>query len=217
MEALLEDVPDHLATERLILRSARGDDAATLNAAVSESLDDLRAYMPWAQTTPSLAQSNADCRRLQAKFLLREDLPMFMFERVADGGEGAFIGGTGLHRIDWTVRRFELGYWCRTSHQGRGFVTEAVRALTRFAFERLQARRVEVRMDDTNERSWKLAQRAGFALEGVLRSDSLNPQGEPRDTRVYALLAPPGASASVSRARLSQRASATARSGPRRR
>jgi len=193
MEALLEDVPDHLATERLILRSARGDDAATLNAAVSESLDDLRAYMPWAQTTPSLAQSNADCRRLQAKFLLREDLPMFMFERAADGGEGTFIGGTGLHRIDWTVRRFELGYWCRTSHQGRGFVTEAVRALTRFAFERLQARRVEVRMDETNERSWKLAQRAGFALEGVLRSDSLNPQGEPRDTRVYALLAPPGA------------------------
>ena len=190
MEALLEDVPDHLATERLILRSARGTDAATLNAAVGESLDDLRRYMPWAQTLPSLAQSNADCRRLQAKFLLREDLPMFMFERAADGSEGEFVGGTGLHRIDWTVRRFELGYWCRSSHQGRGFVTEAVRALTRFAFEQLRARRVEIRMDDTNERSWKVAQRAGFALEGLLRGESLNPQGEPRDTRVYALVAP---------------------------
>jgi len=190
MEALLEDVPDQLATERLILRSARGNDAATLNAAVCESLAELRPYMPWAQTAPSLARSDADCRRMQAKFLLREDLPMFMFERAADGGEGDFVGGTGLHRIDWTVRRFELGYWCRTSHQGRGFVTEAAQALTRFAFERLQARRVEVRMDDTNERSWQVAERAGFALEGVLRSDALNPQGEPRDTRVYALAAP---------------------------
>jgi RimJ/RimL family protein N-acetyltransferase len=193
MEPLLEDVPDHLATERLFLRSVRADDDVALSAAVGESLTDLRRYMPWAQTLPSLAQCNADCRRLQAKFLLREDLPMFMFERAPDGSEGAFVGGTGLHRIDWTVRRFELGYWCRTSHQGRGFVTEAVRALTRFAFERLQARRVEVRTDDTNERSWKLAQRAGFALEGVLRRDSLNPQGEPRDTRVYALFAPRGA------------------------
>ena len=190
MEALLEDVPDQLATERLILRSARGNDAATLNAAVCESLAELRPYMPWAQTAPSLARSDADCRRMQAKFLLREDLPMFMFERAADGAEGDFVGGTGLHRIDWTVRRFELGYWCRTSHQGRGFVTEAAQALTRFAFERLQARRVEVRMDDTNERSWQVAERAGFALEGVLRSDALNPQGEPRDTRVYALAAP---------------------------
>ncbi|MEP7099283.1 MAG: GNAT family protein, partial [Burkholderiales bacterium] len=177
MEPLLEDVPERIETERLILRVARGDDAAALNAAVCGSLDDLRVYMPWAQAAPSLAQSNADCRRMQAKFLLREDLAMFMFERRADGSEGGFIGGTGLHRISWTVRRFEIGYWCRTSRQGQGYVTEAVQALTRFAFQRLQARRVELRMDDGNERSWKVAQRASFAFEGVLRSDALNPLG----------------------------------------
>ena len=189
MDALLEDVPECLETDRLILRVARGSDAAALNAAVCESLDDLRGYMPWAQTAPSLAQSNADCRRMQAKFLLRDDLPLFLFERRADGAEGDFVGGSGLHRIDWNVRRFELGYWCRTSRQGRGYVTEAAQALARFAFDALRARRVEVRMDDTNERSWRVAQRAGFALEGVLRSDSLNPKGEARDTRVYARVA----------------------------
>lgn len=193
MDALLEEVPERIDTERLILRSARGTDAAQLNRAVCESLDTLRLHMPWAQAAPSLAQSDADCRRMQAKFLLREDLPMFMFERRPDGDEGGFVGGTGLHRIDWTLRRFELGYWCRSSQQRRGLVTEAVQALTRFAFGRLQARRVEVRMDDTNERSWRVAQRAGFALEGVLRSESLTPLGAPRDTRVYALVALDGA------------------------
>ncbi len=201
MEPLLEDVPERIATGRLIVRLPRGDDAATLNAAVCESLDELRPYMPWAQTAPSLAQSHADCRRMQGKFLLREDLAMFMFERRADGSEGDFVGGTGLHRIDWKVRRFELGYWCRTSHQGRGFVAEAAQALTRFAFEALRARRVEVRMDDTNTRSWRVAERAGFALEGTFRSDALNPLGEPRDTRVYALVAAHnGADASVAHA-----------------
>ena len=143
--------------------------------------------MPWAQAAPSLAQSNADCRRMQAKFLLRDDLAMFMFERRADGSEGGFVGGTGLHRISWIVRRFEIGYWCRTSRQGCGYVTEAAQALTQFAFKTLHARRVEVRMDDGNERSWKVAQRAGFVFEGVLRSDALNPLGEVRDTRLYAL------------------------------
>ena len=187
MEPLLEDVPERIETARLILRMPNGHDAPALNAAVCESLADLRAYMPWAQTAPSLAQSDAECRRMQAKFLLRDDLPMFVFERRADGSDGDFVGGSGLHRIDWTVRRFELGYWCRSSRQGRGYVTEAAQALTRFAFEQLKARRVEVRMDDTNERSWKVAERAGFALEGVLRSDSLNPLGAARDTRVYAL------------------------------
>lgn len=187
MEPLLEDVPERIETERLILRMPNGRDAPALNAAVCESLGELRLYMPWAQTAPSLAQSEAECRRMQAKFLLRDDLPVFVFERRADGSGGDFVGGSGLHRIDWAVRRFELGYWCRSSRQGRGYVTEAAQALTRFAFEQLRARRVEVRMDDNNERSWKVAQRAGFALEGVLRSDSLNPLGAVRDTRIYAL------------------------------
>ena len=189
MEPLLEDVPECIDTERLILRCARGSDAAAVNAAVCESIDELRPYMPWAQTEPTLARSEADCRRMQAQFLLREELSMFMFERRADGGEGDFIGGTGLHSIDWEVRRFEIGYWCRMSRQRRGFVTEAVHALTRLAFGRLQARRVEIRMNDTNERSWRVAQRASFVLEGVLRNESLTPQGAPRDTRVYALVA----------------------------
>ena len=191
MEPLLEDVPERIATARLILRSARAADAAALNAAVCESLPDLAEYLPWAQIAPTLERSAADCRRMQAKFLLREDLPMLMFERGADDREGELVGGTGLHRIDWTVRRFEVGYWCRSTKRGRGHVTEAVRALTRVAFDRLQARRVEVRMDAGNAASQRVAERAGFALEGVLHCDSLNPQGEPRDTRVYALTAAP--------------------------
>ena len=190
MEPLLEFVPELIPTPRLIIRTARASDAAAVNAAVAESLDALRPYMPWAQTAPSLAQTEGECRRMQAKFLLREDLPMLMFERDAEGAEAGYIGGTGLHRIDWAVRRFEVGYWCRSSRVGRGFVGEAVEAITRAAFEQLRARRVEVRMDDDNERSWRVAERAGFVLEGVLRSDSLTPTGEPRDTRVYAMTRP---------------------------
>jgi ribosomal-protein-serine acetyltransferase len=65
-------------------------------------------------------------------------------------------------------------------------VDEVVQALSRLAFERLDARRVEIRMDDGNRASWRVAERCGFTLEGVLRRDSLRPDGTPRDTRVYA-------------------------------
>jgi ribosomal-protein-serine acetyltransferase len=189
MDPLLIDVPERIETENLVLRMPRRGDGPTVNAAVQASLDELGPWLPWAGAGLSLDESEANCRRQHAKFLLREDFVFLIFERGADGREGDLLGGTGLHRIDWTLRRFELGYWCRSTEQRRGFVTEAARALTRFAFERLRARRVEVLMDDTNERSWRVAQRAGFALEGVLRSDSLNPLGAPRDTRVYALVA----------------------------
>ena len=82
MDPLLEFVPDILTTPRLILRCARAADAPAMNAAVIESIEALRPHMPWAQTEPSLAQSEGDCRRMQARFLLREDLPMLMFERA---------------------------------------------------------------------------------------------------------------------------------------
>ena len=179
-------LPEHLTTDRMFIRCPREADAPAINDAVCESLVDLRPWMPWAQSAPTLEASQADCRRLQAQFLTREHLPMFMFERRADGGEGRFIGGAGLHRILWDVRRFEIGYWCRTMLRGQGFVGEAVAALNRFSFDQLRARRVEVRMDPSNERSWRVAERAGFTLEGTLRMDSLNAMGEPRDTRVYA-------------------------------
>ena len=188
MNPLLVEMPDHLATHRLLLRCPTERDASQVNAAVCESLADLRPWMPWAQIEPSLVQSQADCRRLQARFLLREDLAMFIFERRADGSEGRFIGGTGLHRLQWEARCFEIGYWCRTSMQGQGFVGEAVGALSHFAFGALGAQRIEVRMDEANERSRRVAERAGFELEGVLRSASLTPQGALRDTRVYARL-----------------------------
>lgn len=193
MEALLEAVPDRLTTARLLLRCARSEDAPALNAAVCESFEQLRHYIPWATAVPTLERSEADCRRSQARFLLREDLTLLMFERLADGLEGELIGGCGLHRIDWDVRRFEVGYWCRTRRTGEGFVTEAVRAVTRMAFDRLRARRVELRVDDRNRASWRVAERTGFTLEGVLRGQSLSPQGELCDIRVYACVttAPP--------------------------
>lgn len=186
MDPLLIDVPERLETERLILRCLQPGDGPALNAAVCESLDELRPYMPWAQTPPPPEESEALCRRSQARFRLREDLVFAMFERTNEGGEGRYVGGSGLHRIAWDVRRFEIGYWRRSACASRGLVTEAVHALARLAFDVLDARRVELRMDDTNERSWRIAERAGFTLEGILRNDSLTPHGAPRSTRVYA-------------------------------
>ena len=192
IEPVLIEVPERIETERLVLRCPRRGDGAVVNAAVLASLDELRPWMPWAGAAPTLEESEAHCRRQQGRFILREDLVMLIFERddISDreggGGEGEFLGGTGLHRIDWTLRRFEIGYWRKTGHAGRGIVTEAVIAMARMAFDALAARRVEIRMDDDNVRSWKVAERAGFTLEALLRFDSVSPANAPRSTRVYA-------------------------------
>ena len=131
MEPILIDVPERIETERLLLRSPHAGDGRAVNDAIGTSHAELASWMPWAGTMPSVDESEAHCRRQQARFLLREDFVFLMFARDAGGGDGELVGGTGLHRIDWTLRKFEIGYWRKTGCEGRGLVTEAVRAVSR--------------------------------------------------------------------------------------
>lgn len=189
-DPVLIQVPERLLTERLVIAAPRAGLGQALNAAVCESLNELKPWMPWAQTVPSIEESEAVMRNLQAKFILRRDLTYQFYLRLPGSEQaGRLLGGTGLHRFDWAVRRFEIGYWIRTSAQGQGYVSEAVQALARMAFDELRARRVEIRMDERNLRSRAVAERCGFEFEGVLRRDALSPSGEPRDTRVYSRIA----------------------------
>ena len=186
MDPLLIDVPERVETERLVLRCPRPGDGPAVNVAVCASLEGLRPWMPWAKAAPSADDSEAYCRRMHAKFLLREDLVMLVFERGSEDADGPVLGAVGLHRIDWGARCFEIGYWRRKGLGGLGIVSEAVRGLARMAWDRLEARRLEIRMDDDNAPSRKVAERAGFTFEGLLRLNGLASDGSPRSTRIYA-------------------------------
>lgn len=199
IDPLLIDVPEHVLTERLLLRPPRPGDGAMMCEAVLASLDELRPWMPWARQPTTPEASEAHARRMHARFALREDLTYLMLERDGEGG-GRLLGSTGLHRIDWSVPRFEIGYWRRSDAGGRGLVTEAVQALAHLAFETLRAERVEIRMDARNSASVKVAERAGFSFEGLLRHETRAVDGSLRDTSVYARVRgaePPRQQASV--------------------
>jgi RimJ/RimL family protein N-acetyltransferase len=186
MDPLLIDVPESITTPRLLLRCPRRGDGPALLAAQSETLAELQPWMPWAQEPPTAEYCEAYCRRMHARFILREDLVWLVFERDAGGEAGGMLASVGLHRMDWSVPRFEIGYWRRTGSGGRGLVAEAVQALTRLCFDQLGAQRVEIRMDADNAASERVALRAGYTFEALLRDDSRTPQGVPRGTRVYA-------------------------------
>ena len=184
-DPLLIDLPAELVTSRLVLRPPRAGDGPAINRAIVESFTELHEWVPWARTLPTIEDSERFAREGAAKFLRREDMPLLMF-RAADG---EFVGASGFPRLDWSVPRFEIGYWCRTSCVGHGYVSEAVAAQTRFAFESLNARRVELRIDERNAKSRRVAERLGFEIEGRLRRDSLGNDGSVRNTLIYSLIA----------------------------
>ncbi|MBN1200962.1 MAG: GNAT family N-acetyltransferase [Anaerolineae bacterium] len=184
---ILRDFPDQFESERLIIRAPRPGDGPAVNEAIHESLDELKPWMPWADPAPSVADTEAHMRGAAARFLQREDLPLLLFRKNG----GLFIGGSGLHRINWSVPCMEIGYWVRTSQQGNGYITEAVRRITTFALEKLGAQRVEIRCDARNTRSAAVAERAGYSLEARFHHHMRGVDGVLRDTLIYVLF--PGA------------------------
>lgn len=184
MNPILLDFPHEFETERLLIRCPLPGDGAMVNEAIVESHQELRAWMPFAVNLPSVEESEENVRRAHAKFLLREDLRLHMFQKSS----GRFVGSTGLHRINWDVGRFEIGYWIRTAESGQGLVTEAVHGIVRWASDHLDARRIEIRCDARNLRSRQVAARAGFHLEAVLRQDEPDIEGLPSDTPIYVKL-----------------------------
>jgi RimJ/RimL family protein N-acetyltransferase len=83
----------------------------------------------------------------------------------------------------------ELGWVLDPAYGGRGYATEAVRALLRVCFEDLGLRRVVALCFYDNEASWRLMERVGMRREAHNVRDSLHRSGEWIDGLVYALLA----------------------------
>lgn len=183
---VLLDFPDHFETEHLLIRAPRPGDGQIVYESALESLSALRAWpasLPWAMYPPSPEASETFCRTGHANFLARTDLPMLVFLKT----QNIHIGNTGLHRIDWYIPKFEIGYWVRSSYAQRGLMTEAVAGLIQFAQTTLGARRLEILSDEQNQPSRALAERVGMHLEGVLHNERITPAGELRNTCVYAI------------------------------
>jgi RimJ/RimL family protein N-acetyltransferase len=182
MNPILIDLPMPILTPRLRLQPRHIGEGATINKAICTSLEHLKPWMPFAQKAPTLAESEEHCRRSLAKFILREDLTLSIYTR--NGNE--LVGSTGLHRANWDLPSFHIGYWVAREFEGQGLITESTHALTRYAFKVLKARRVEIRCDAKNRRSLSVMLRLGFVQEGILKRDDLAESGELRDTIVTA-------------------------------
>jgi ribosomal-protein-alanine N-acetyltransferase len=176
------EMPVPIRTPRLLIRHTKPGDGPEINRAIRDSFNDLTKWMPWAEKMPTPEDSEMFARQSYAKWHLREDFTLPIFDC---SGKTQF-GGTGLHRMNWSIPCFEIGYWVRSTETGKGYITEAVNAVTRYAFQILHAKRIEIRCDADNIKSAKIPERLGYQLEGRLQKSDLKCHNQGvRDTLVF--------------------------------
>ena len=91
--------------------------------------------------------------------------------------EGRACGSVGLHNVmwiyrDWRIDRAELGYWLAPPLWGRGLMSEAALAATRWAFETLGLHKVTVGHVEGNEPSRRIIEKIGFRYLAAFEEDA---------------------------------------------
>jgi len=169
-----------LAGEVFVLRRWRQDDLGAAHAGMQDP------EVPRWTRIPEGNPPTAVRRYYDALDPRREAGEELVFA-IADASNDAFLGSISLLRIDWDAARSEIGYWLAAPARRRGIASGAVRALSRYAFEEIGLKRLELRIDPRNAASVGVARSAGFTLEGVLRSFEVH-RGDRIDIAMYALL-----------------------------
>lgn len=177
--------PTPLHTERLTLRGPDPTVADAVNSAIRDSFAELTQWLPWADHVPSVDETREHLTKARDAFRAGQDIGLFIWAKKSN----EFVGAVGVHARLTDASRREIGYWIRTSAAGRGYATEAVRAVAHTALEHLSLSGLEIHVNARNLPSLKVAESAGFVRTGEIAGRP-DPDGSPSRVLVYALEAP---------------------------
>ncbi|HZT64717.1 MAG TPA: GNAT family N-acetyltransferase [Acidimicrobiales bacterium] len=156
--------PERLdAGDGIVLRREQEADAEAIAAAVGESLDHLRPWMPWAQ--PSEARAEAQRERIAASRQAWDEGSIFTYAVTRQGVAGV-VGVFGLHRR-LGPGAIEMGYWVHPRHVNQGVATAAARVLTEAALGLADVDRVEIHCDEANLASQAVPRKLGYRLDRI--------------------------------------------------
>lgn len=168
-----------LALQRSVIRPWRPEDRDSL----AENADDLRIWRNLRDHFPH-PYTRADAERWIAASAGQEPPSNFAIEV-----DGRAVGGIGLTvQSDVYRHSAEIGYWLGVSHWGRGIATEAVGAVSEWAFRNLDVVRLYAGVFAWNPASARVLEKAGYQLEARLRQ-AVTKAGETVDAYLYARLA----------------------------
>ena len=167
----MQKTPDFqmpIITERLLIRPPEIEDVKILNDAIIESFNELHFWMAWAKEKQTLQQTEEYIRSSIKNWVEKKNdepyLPLSIFDRHTN----EFIGAAGFHHFNWDIPSIETGYWIRTSYSGKGMMTEAINAHTRYALTFLKMKKIIITCDPDNISSRKIPERLGYTLESIL-------------------------------------------------
>ncbi len=151
--------------------------------ALFESYGDLRQFLPWVKDNLTLTQSHKEMLAAISRFDNNSEELRYYLIRQSDQ---KLLGAIGLIIRDSSVPYYEIGYWLRTSERGKGYISQALGLLEAYAFNSLNALRLEIKMAESNTPNRAVAESAGYQYEARLNNTCRLGDGSIDNTVIYA-------------------------------
>ena len=167
--------------ERLELRILVPGNADEVFEVIDRNREYLREWLPWVDGTKTRYRTREVINRFKKELQDRSD---FVFGVFLDGN---YIGNMGLHDVSRNNNSAMIGYWLAENQQGKGIMTDCVRALIDFGFNELNLNRIYIYCAFGNTKSRAIPERLGFVQEGILQDDECL-YGVYHDKVIYGML-----------------------------
>ncbi|MBB4682400.1 GNAT family N-acetyltransferase [Crossiella cryophila] len=167
------------------------------------SIDDELTLRPWQAGDAEAVRTAFGCPEIQRWHVRRIDTaaealdwiegwgPRWLADRDVSwavvGPADEVLGQAGFRGLDLVDATAEVSYWVLPSARGRGVAVRAARAVVGWSFAELGLARLGLRHSTANLGSCRVAERAGFALEGTLRSAARHADGR-HDMHLHAVV-----------------------------
>lgn len=168
--------------ERVYLKKHEESLASQMYEYINSDRERLGKFLPWV---PLIQNQNDEISYIKMTHQKWEQGTLFDYGifRIEDG---VYMGNIGLHTIDWTHHRAEIGYWILGHFEGKGYMSDAVKLLESHLFD-VGFHRLEIHCSDLNNRSEKVPIRCGYTYEGTAR-ENLRDRNKYRNTKIFAKL-----------------------------
>ncbi len=167
---LLLDIPENIESERVVLRRYLKGDGEAIYALAERNgnREHLAGIADDIAELKSVEEAEVIARRHRAEWAKRDRFVAGVWSK-----DGSYVGELWIEPKNWDVPTFEIGWFIDKGLEGEGYAYESVRLGLSFIFNELKAHKVIAATDDTNTRSFKLAERLGFQKEGHMRESEV--------------------------------------------
>ena len=172
-----------LIGQRVMLREYQAEDIAPMRTWVND--ETVTRYLSTRFWAP---QTSVDTQEFLSR-MLQSSHNAYNFV-IAAKEDARYIGQLDMFRVDWKLRQGEIGMVIASAEdRGRGYGTEALQLLSRFAFQTLGLERIELEVHSENAAAIRCYEKAGFRLEGIKRHAYYN-DGHFTDLGLMSLIRP---------------------------